>query len=225
VKLLSVVSHGNGSGKTRLLTSILEAHPGRFAAVKFTTVFRDGQFCPKDAQRQCACTQLHDTFNVITDEATIATPDTDTGRLHAAGGAPVIWCLSREGHHADGWDHVREFLRPEAEVLTEGNTAMLTLPSDGMIFVANPAAPRKSWKDNWKPLVEKADAIVLNESEVALGRRRPAGPEEREASLNEILEAASGTPRVVAQLESPFGEWAGPLLESLVHGLRSDDDS
>jgi hypothetical protein len=216
VRIVSVASHGNGAGKTRLLTSILDAHPGRFAAVKFTTIFSDGQFCPKDAQRNCACSRLHDEFNVVADAETLAQEGTDTGRLWAAGAKPVLWCLAREGAHAAGWEHARSLLPAGAEVLTEGNTALAHVPSDVLVFVVNPAAPRQAWKKGWQELARRANAVVINECAEAVGRRRPAPAEERLASLREVEEAADGVPRIVARLESPWGDWAGPYLEHLI---------
>ena len=216
MRLLGVVSHGNGAGKTRFITSLLEAHPGRFAAVKFTTVFRDGQFCPKDAQKRCACAKLHDRFNVITDAKTIEQADTDTGRIAAAGARQVIWCLAREGAHLEGWQHVQELIPQDAELVTEGNSAMLVVPSDVLVFLVNPCMPRKFWKSNWRPLAERSHVVVVNEAPEAIGKRPVADEAERRAAIAEVQEATPGTPRIVARLDAPWHEWAGPLLEELV---------
>ena len=216
MRLIGIVSHGNGAGKTRFITSLLEAHPGRFTAVKFTTVYRDGEFCPKDAKRRCACSKLHDEFNVITDEATLAQEGTDTGRITAAGASKVLWCLAREGAHEAGWRHVQELLSPDDELVTEGNSAMLVVPSDVLVFIVNPWMQRRFWKPNWRPLAERAHVVVINEAPEAIGRRPPADEPERRAALAEVAEAAPETPRVVARLESPWSDWAGPLLEDLV---------
>ena len=222
MKLIGVVSHGNGAGKTRLITNLLEAHPGRFSVVKFTTVYRDGEFCPKDAQKRCACSKLHDRFNVISDAATLTQDNTDTGRISAAGARRVLWCLSREGAHAEAWPHVQELLQRDeggeamTEVITEGNSALLEIPSDALIFLVNPCMPRKFWKSNWKELAERAAAIVVNEAPEAIGKRTPAEAEERKASLAEVHAAAPEVPRIVARLDAPWADWAGPMLESLV---------
>lgn len=217
MRLIGVVSHGNGAGKTRLITSLLEAHPGRFAVVKFTTVYRDGQFCPKDAQKRCACSRLHDRFNVITDPATLAQDDTDTGRITAAGARRVLWCLSRDGAHGQAWPHVQELLGPDSpEIVTEGNSALLEIPSDALLFVVNPCMPRKFWKPNWRPLAERASVLIVNEAPEAIGRREPADVAERRAALAEVHEACPEAPRVVARLDAPWSEWAGPLLERLI---------
>ena len=215
-KLIGVVSHGNGAGKTRFITSLLEAHPGRFSVVKFTTVYRDGEFCPKDAQKRCACSKLHDRFNVITDPAILAQENTDTGRITAAGARRVLWCLSREDAHAEAWTHVKELLADDEEILTEGNSALLVVPSDALIFIVNPCMPRKFWKPNWLPLAQKAAALVVNEAPEAIGKRTPAEAAERGASLAEVHAAAPEVPRIVARMEAPWGEWAGPMLEELV---------
>ena len=218
MRLISVASPGNGSGKTRLIESIGRTWPGRFAAVKFTTVFRDGKFCPKDQQRQCACSRLHDEYNVITDAATIAQENTDTGRITAAGIAPVIWALARPGAHASAWAHVRELLPQDAEVLTEGNTALLSVASDVLLFVVNPCVPVKFWKSNWRELCARAQAVIVNEAPEAVGKRPVAPVETRPAILAEAQAAAPETPRIVARLDAPLRDWAGPFLEALIEG-------
>jgi hypothetical protein len=217
MRLVGIVGHGNGTGKTLFLQRLLEAHPARFCAVKFTTVFKDGN-CPKDAQRLCACTKLHDEFTILTDEATIAQPDTDTGRLVAAGAGPVIWCLSKPGHHAEAWEHVRPLLPRDRDVVTEGNSALLEIPSDALVFLVNPTVPRKFWKSNWRELAARSCAVVVNDAPEALGRRRPATPEERKAAMVEVQDAAPAAPRIVARLQEPWSEWAGDFLEDVVAG-------
>jgi hypothetical protein len=218
VRIVGVVSHGNGTGKTRLITSAARRWPGRFAAVKFTTIFSDGKFCPKDVARTCACTRLHDDYQVIRDQATLDVPDRDTGRLIAAGLDPVLWCLARPDTHASAWPHVREMLPPDAELLTEGNTAMQVVPADALLFVVNPCVPRAAWKADWKELAQRAAVVIVNEAPEALGRRRGASAEQREAALAEVEEATPETPRVVARLDEPLAEWAGPLVESILDG-------
>jgi hypothetical protein len=222
VRLIGVVSHGNGAGKTLFIERLLQAHPARFACVKFTTVFKDGQFCPKDAQKRCACSRLHgDAFHVITDAKTIAQDDTDTGRITAAGASPVVWCLARPGAHVEAWQHAREFLREDAEVVTEGNTALEHVRADAIVFLANPSMPRKFWKPNWLPLAHRADAIVINDAPQALGRRAPASDDERRASLREVEEANPEAPRIVARMDEAWDAWAGDLLEQIVAGVRT----
>ncbi len=215
MRLLGIVSHGNGAGKTLFIERLLEAHPGRFAAVKFTTVFRDGN-CPKDAQRRCACTRLHEAFTVISDDQAIRTENTDTGRIARAGADPVIWCLCKPGEHAAGWAHVQELLPGDRELVTEGNSAMEVIPSDALIFLVNPAMPQKFWKSNWLALLQRSRAVVVNDAPGALGRRAAAAPEERRRALDAVHEAAPQTPRVVARLDEPWAAWAGDLLEELV---------
>lgn len=218
MRLVGVVSHGNGTGKTRLLTSAAETWPGRFAAVKFTTIFSDGKFCPRDVAKTCACTKLHEDYQVIDDAETLDVPDTDTGRMIAAGFDPVRWCLARPDTHAAAWEHLRAMIPEDAELLTEGNTAMHVVPADRLLFVVNPRVPRAAWKDDWKTLAERSSVVIVNDSVEAVGRRRPASDEEAEASLAEVQEATPGLPRVVARYDAPLRDWAGPLVLSLFDG-------
>lgn len=217
MRTIGIVSHGNGAGKTLFLERLLQAHPGRFAAVKFTTVFKDGN-CPKDAQRRCACTKLHDAFTILSDDATIRMPNTDTGRIAQAGADPVVWCLARPGEHAAAWEHVKELLPPGRDLVTEGNSAMVELPSDALVFLVNPNMQRRFWKSNWKELAERASVVVVNDAPEAIGRRRPADADEKRAAIADVHAAAPTAPRVVARMEAPWEEWAGDLLEDVVSG-------
>ncbi|MEM7246259.1 MAG: hypothetical protein AAF533_13000 [Acidobacteriota bacterium] len=218
MRVIGVSGTGNGSGKTLFITRVAEAHPGRFGALKFTTVFRDGQFCPKDAQKRCACTRLHDEHQVIADEETLSQENTDTGRMIEAGLRPVLWTLARPGSHEAAYQHVRELLPDDREILAEGNTAQPLLRPDVSVFLYNPCVPLRAWKDNWQELAAGADIVIVNDAPVALGRRRPAGEEEHAAASEAVREAAPTVPRVVARLEEPLEAWAGPLLEELIVG-------
>ena len=218
MRLVGVVSHGNGTGKTRLLTSVAEHWPGRFSAVKFTTIFSDGKFCPRDVAKTCACTKLHEDYQVIDDLESLDQPNTDTGRMIAAGLAPVRWCLARPDTHGAAWKHLSTMIPEDAELLTEGNTAMHSVPSDRLVFVVNPRVPRAAWKDDWKALAERSSVVIVNDSVEAVGRRRPAGDEEAGRSLAEVQEATPGLPRVVARYDAAFADWAGPLVESIFDG-------
>ena len=140
------------------------------------------------------------------------------GTLGAAGLDPVRWCLARPDTHAAAWKHLRERLPDEAELLTEGNTAMHSVPANRLVFVVNPRVPRAAWKDDWKTLAERSSVVIVNDSVEAVGRRRPANDEEAEASLAEVQEATPGLPRVVARYDAPLGDWAGPLVLSLFDG-------
>ena len=200
------------------MTSAAEHWPGRFAAVKFTTIFSDGKFCPKDVAKTCACTRLHDDFQVIDDAETLDVPDRDTGRMLRAGLKPVLWSLARPDTHEKAWPHVRELLGEEVELLTEGNTAMGVVPADELVFVVNPRVPRAAWKPDWKELARRSRVVVVNDAPEALGRRRPASDEDCAAALAEVEEATAGTPRVVARYDAPLAEWAGPLLLSIFDG-------
>jgi hypothetical protein len=218
MRLVGIVSHGNGTGKTSLMTSVARHWPDRFAAVKFTTVVQDGKFCPRDVAKSCACTQLHDDYSVIDDLATLDVENTDTGRMLAAGLAPVRWCLAKPDTHAAAWEHLRELIPESTELLTEGNTAMHVVPSDRLVFVVNPRVPRAAWKPDWAELAQRSSVVIINEAPEALGRRRPASDEDCEAALAEVHEATPGLPRVVARFDAPFADWAGPLVESIFDG-------
>ncbi len=204
MRIVSIAAPGNGSGKTHVLTACLRAHPGRFAAVKFTTVFRDGANCPRTATA-CACRSLHGRFTVVTDASVLGMPDTDTGRLTGAGARRVLWCLARPDAHAEAWGHIRQDLIPGEElVLTEGNTAIPVLKPDLLIFVASPAVDRGRWKPDAEKLIRDADHVIVN----------PHGGDEAAASaLADALGRHRGGVRPpIVDVSQPMASWEAPAL-------------
>ena len=206
--IVSVAAPGNGSGKTMTLAAILEAFPGRFSVVKFTTVFKDGVNCPK-TEKACACRSLHGQYTVVTDPRVISMEDTDTGRLTHAGGSPVIWCLALVGAHAEAWDHIRRDLLPSgASVLTEGNTVVPILRPDLLVVVASPRLPKERWKADALDLIRKADVVIVN--------RHGCSEEAIAALADEIAGLRSGRAPAVEDVVQPLASWRDPTLREQV---------
>lgn len=204
--IVSVAAPGNGSGKTRTLAAILEAFPGRFAVVKFTTVFKDGVNCPR-TEKACACRSLHGRYTVVTDPAVLAMEDTDTGRLTQAGGSPVYWCLALVGAHEEAWSHVRnDLLAPGASVLTEGNTVIPILEPDLLVMVVSPRVPRERWKPDAEDLIRKADVAIVN--------RHGCSDEAVAALASEIAGLRGGRAPAVEDVIAPLATWHDPALRA-----------
>ena len=159
---VSVAAPCNGSGKTSLLLAILQAFPGAFATAKFTTIYRDEQFCPV-GNSGCPCHRLEGSFLLCEDRDVLAQPDTDTGKLVQAGARPTFWGVARP----DGYPALVDLLRRErflesTVLLTEGNTVLGHLAPDLLLFVVNPLLPRDWWKGDSERLLEAADLVVVN---------------------------------------------------------------
>lgn len=159
---VSVAAPCNGSGKTSLLLAILQAFPGAFATAKFTTIYRDEQFCPV-GNSGCPCHRLEGSFLLCEDLDVLAQPDTDTGKLVQAGARQTFWGVARP----DGYPALVDLLRRErflesTALLTEGNTVLGHLAPDLLLFVVNPLLPRDWWKGDSERLLEAADLVVVN---------------------------------------------------------------
>ena len=159
---VSVAAPCNGSGKTSLLLAILRAFPGAFTTAKFTTIYRDEQFCPV-GNSGCPCHRLEGSFLLCEDLDVLAQPDTDTGKLVQAGAQQTFWGVAR----TDGYPALVDLLRRDrfresTVLLTEGNTVLGHLAPDLLLFVVNPLLPRDWWKGDSERLMEAADLVVVN---------------------------------------------------------------
>lgn len=159
---ISVAAPCNDSGKTSLLLAILRAFPGAFSTAKFTTIYRDEQFCPV-GNSGCPCHRLEGSFLLCEDANVLAQPDTDTGKLVEAGARQTLWGVARP----DGYPALVDLLRRDrfresTLLLTEGNTVLGHLAPDLLLFVVNPHLPRDWWKGDSERLLEAADLIVVN---------------------------------------------------------------
>ena len=159
---ISVAAPCNGSGKTSLLLAILQAFPGAFTTAKFTTIYRDEQFCPV-GNSGCPCHRLEGSYLLCEDLNVLAQPDTDTGKLVQAGARQTLWGVARQ----DGYPALVDLLRRDrfrenTVLLTEGNTVLGHLAPDLLLFVVNPLLPRDWWKGDSERLMEAADLLVIN---------------------------------------------------------------
>ena len=159
---VSVAAPCNDSGKTSLLLAILQAFPGAFATAKFTTIYREGQFCPV-GDSGCPCHRLEGSFLLCEDPDVLAQADTDTGKLVEAGARQSFWGVARP----DGYPALADLLRrhrfrEDTLLLTEGNTVLGHLVPDFLLFVVNPHLPRDRWKGDSEQLLEAADLVVVN---------------------------------------------------------------
>lgn len=163
MRTLSIAGPANGAGKTSLAAALCRAFPGRLDVVKFTTVYRDGSFCPRDDDDRCACRDLDGPFLVCEDRDVVEREGTDTGRIARAGARRTHWAVSRPDGYRLLWPHLRELhLEPDARVVTEGNTAAAFIGPDLLVFLLNPYVPREKWKDNAWRVLAGADVVFIN---------------------------------------------------------------
>ncbi len=217
-RVLSIASPGNGSGKTRLAATILEAHPGAFSALKFTTVYRDGRNCPR-TEVACACRDLHGRYTIISDPTIIEMPDTDTGRLSRAGAARTLWCLALPSAHAEAWRHLTsEFLAPDERLITEGNRAVPILSPEALVVVANPHVPRGRWKSDTWDLIARCDLVVVNDFR-APEETEAGAPSPPALALAREIGARANAPVAVQDVAVPLARWADTTLACRVRAF------
>ncbi len=159
---ISVAAPCNDSGKTSLLLAILQAFPGVFSAAKFTTIYREEQFCPV-GNSGCPCHQLEGSYLLCEDPMVLGQPDTDTGKLVRAGALRTFWGVTRP----EGYSALVEMLRRDrfnenTRLVTEGNTILRHLVPDCLFFVVNPHLPMDSWKRDSEHLLAAANFVVVN---------------------------------------------------------------
>jgi hypothetical protein len=162
VNSISVTAPCNGSGKTSLILAILRSYPQTFAVTKFTTIYREEQFCPaKD--HDCACHRLQGDYAICSDQVVLSQPDTDTGKIWRAGALQTLWCVARpEGYPQMVQEYLERHLKPDVPLLMEGNTITQHLKPQLRLFVVNPRLPQSWWKDDSEEQLRAADFVVLN---------------------------------------------------------------
>lgn len=176
MKTISVAAPCNGSGKTSLILAILQAFPKTFAVTKFTTIYREEQFCPaKD--HDCACHRLQGDYLICSDPTILSQPDTDTGKIWRAGALQTLWCVSRpEGYAAMTQDYHARYLKPDIPLLMEGNTIVRNLTPHLRFFVVNPELPVSWWKNDTDEQLNAADLVLVNSYPVLKEGPVAAGP-------------------------------------------------
>jgi hypothetical protein len=162
MKVISVAAPCNGSGKTSLIMAIARTFPGVFSAAKFTTIYREEQFCPV-GDHDCACHHLQGQYLICTDPQVLAQPNTDTGKISRAGVRQMYWCISKPEGYPDMLNEFsKRHLNGDTPLLIEGNTIAQFLVPQLRLFLVNPWLPVSWWKKHTDEFLEKSDLIVLN---------------------------------------------------------------
>ena len=189
--------------------TVLRGLGGRGAAVKFTTTDDVFERCPRGTT--CIVCDIDVPFKVVRDEATLLESGTDTARLKAATGGPVLWTISRKSMAALAWEATRLLLdQGSAEgrgLVVEGSTVASLCSPDFTFFVVHPFLSPARWKDGTRELIGRADCVVVN-------RQASEGREPAPEVMAAIHEGHPYDLRVADVLE-PLDTWAGDLLPRL----------
>jgi molybdopterin-guanine dinucleotide biosynthesis protein len=209
--LVAVSGACSRSGKTALAETLLRAVHGA-PAVKFTTTDDVFERCPRGTT--CLVCDIDVPFRVVTEPAVLDEPGTDTQRLAAAGGRPVLWTIARKSAVEAAWQAVRSRLRRGDVAVLEGSTIVDTARPAIEVFVAHPFLSPARWKEGSARRVAEARAVVVNRPS---GETRPPDPR-----VLETLRRWRGRDDVrVADVLRPLSEWA-PDLAAALRALRPD---
>jgi hypothetical protein len=173
--------------------------------VKFTTTEDVFERCPRGAP--CIVCDIDVPFRIVSDEATLREPGTDTDRLAAAGASEVVWTIAKQAALDEAWGATTRKIGGRACVI-EGSTVVERAAPDLLIFVVHPFLSPTRWKPTSGPLLARADCVVLN---------RPAA-ESREPRADVLAAIAAFRPvsdvRIV-DVAQPLGLWAPDILQRL----------
>jgi hypothetical protein len=162
MKVVSVASPCNGSGKTSLMILIAKTFPEVFSAAKFTTIYQEEQFCPA-GDHDCACHRLQGEYLICTDPHVLAQPNTDTGRISRSRVKQMYWGVAKpEGYPEMVREFSESYLNGNLLLLVEGNTVIQFLRPHLRLFMVNPCLPVSWWKQHTDEFLEASDFIVVN---------------------------------------------------------------
>ena len=156
MKLICVGGVSSGCGKTSVAALLISAFP-RWAALKVTPCRPDGA-CPH--ARNCgACEPPEGGFEIVTDRAVLAQPDTDTSRLLAAGASRVVWLRALPECLPEALQSALAVLSDSCGVIVESTTA-IPLVQGYRILVANERS--REIKDSARACMAHVDLVVVN---------------------------------------------------------------
>jgi hypothetical protein len=164
LRTIVVAGVSSGAGKTGVavsLTAALAAH-GRTAAAKITVTHGE-RGCPHGGKGCDVCGTLGGEFQIIERESIITQAGTDTARLAAAGGKPVLWAITREEFVGDAWREMRGRMSAAACAVIESNTLALVIKPTLTLMVVDPSVSRRIWKPSAERLIAEADFVIFND--------------------------------------------------------------
>ena len=151
MKTICVAGTASGVGKTAVAEMLLRVLKG-WTAAKVTPLHAGP--CPRG--KPCKC---ESPLGIVTRGAILAQPGTDTARYMAAGAKRVFWVCSPRRTMGSALRRMLRRLRPNENLLVEGNSFARAARPDVTILVA--AAGRREMKASARAMLRKVDIVVL----------------------------------------------------------------
>jgi hypothetical protein len=183
IPVIVVAGVTSGAGKTSLAEAVTRglARRCRTAAAKITVTHGE-RGCPHGGKGCNVCGSLGGEFQIITREAVISQPGTDTARLYEAGARPVLWTITREQFIREAWGEMRTLMSAARCAVIESNTLALVIRPALTLMLVDPSVSRRLWKPSAERLIAGADYLIFNDR----------GTENKRRALLEEIERLRG---------------------------------
>ena len=215
MRAVVVAGISSGAGKTSVaeIVTALLAKQRRTAAVKITVTHGE-RGCPHGGKGCNVCSSLGGDFQIIDRENIISQPGTDTARLLAAGGNPVLWAITRDVAITDAWLQMQRLLAGAQCAVIESNTLALHIKPTLTLMIVDPSISRKIWKPSAEHLIATADCLIFNERGTA---------EKRKSLLEEIARLRQNS-RGLIYVSHPHEITSNPELNEKLQAICCELD-
>ena len=175
-RAIVIGGHTRSIGKTQLVCDVIAAFPeenwiaGKITQYGHGVCARNGDNC------DCAPTE----HACALDWETLADTGTDSARFLAAGARRSFWLRTKQGFLAEGLPLLRSAVE-EARATSYGQFPTLILESNSLLQFLKPSLyfavldpSKKDFKESARAALDRADALVLRGSGMALSAAAPA---------------------------------------------------
>ena len=162
-RIVVVAGSSSGAGKTAVAETVtgMLAQLCRTAAVKITVTHGE-RGCPHGGKGCQVCSSLGGDFQIVVTDSIISQPGTDTARLQASGGSPVVWAITRDTALGPAWRETTERIKNVDCIVVESNSLAVHLDTTLTLMVVDASISQKIWKPSAGQLISTADYIVFN---------------------------------------------------------------
>lgn len=162
MKRIIVGGTSHQAGKTALGEVLVRTlRPERWAAAKVTVIESDEEIASHFADASRISEFEARGYVVLSEEAIIRQPSSDTGRLVAAGAWPVLWVMARPDRLRTAWDDAEGQLGNVSGIIIESSRLALSLPADLTLCVIGLHVPPSRWKADAPALISRADVVIV----------------------------------------------------------------
>lgn len=214
--IIIVGGHTRGIGKTQLVCDVIAAFPDAGWIAGKITQYGHG-VCAQNGN-DCDCAP-EDHVCAIEWE-TDATSGTDTSRFLRVGAKKSFWLRTKQGYLAEGLPLLRKTLtetldencREPRPLIIESNSLLQFVKPTLYLAVIDPT--KDDFKDSARAALDRADALVIHESETTVQREEPTWMKLPAKLLRE-------KPSIRQRISEPLPEPLQVLVQRVLEGPRT----